>query len=153
MPAGESGQHHHTRWRTPPPTTPLTRPAPPSVSIPPPSRKPPSEFAFFSQAEDGIRGYKVTGVQTCALPIWMLFEHPRRNRVGGRAHDDANLRARQAFHDAVHPGELEPAILGLPKTPGGFSHADHVEAGLLHQLDVFVQAILRHVFFVEGGAV
>src|SRR5205807_443014 len=28
-----------------------------------------SEFAFFFQAEDGIRGYKVTGVQTCALPI------------------------------------------------------------------------------------
>ena len=25
--------------------------------------------AFFFQAEDGIRGYDVTGVQTCALPI------------------------------------------------------------------------------------
>ena len=24
---------------------------------------------FFFQAEDGIRFYKVTGVQTCALPI------------------------------------------------------------------------------------
>src|SRR6266571_4431613 len=27
---------------------------------------------FFFQAEDGIRGSHVTGVQTCALPIWML---------------------------------------------------------------------------------
>src|SRR6266446_9819860 len=28
---------------------------------------------FFFQAEDGIRDYKVTGVQTCALPIsWIL---------------------------------------------------------------------------------
>src|SRR5256885_4589534 len=26
---------------------------------------------FFFQAEDGIRDYKVTGVQTCALPISM----------------------------------------------------------------------------------
>src|SRR5205807_7310637 len=26
-------------------------------------------LVFFFQAEDGIRGYKVTGVQTCALPI------------------------------------------------------------------------------------
>src|SRR6266566_8976702 len=26
---------------------------------------------FFFQAEDGIRDYKVTGVQTCALPIWL----------------------------------------------------------------------------------
>src|SRR5256885_4764977 len=25
---------------------------------------------FFFQAEDGIRDYKVTGVQTCALPIF-----------------------------------------------------------------------------------
>src|SRR5256885_5289281 len=26
-------------------------------------------ICFFFQAEDGIRDYKVTGVQTCALPI------------------------------------------------------------------------------------
>src|SRR5256885_5594663 len=28
---------------------------------------------FFFQAEDGIRDYKVTGVQTCALPICVLL--------------------------------------------------------------------------------
>src|SRR6266446_7925241 len=28
-----------------------------------------NQVSFFFQAEDGIRGYKVTGVQTCALPI------------------------------------------------------------------------------------
>src|SRR3989454_5541943 len=28
---------------------------------------------FFFQAEDGIRDYKVTGVQTCALPISFAF--------------------------------------------------------------------------------
>src|SRR5205807_7209668 len=28
---------------------------------------------FFFQAEDGIRDYKVTGVQTCALPISLFF--------------------------------------------------------------------------------
>src|SRR5256884_1746721 len=27
---------------------------------------------FFFQAEDGIRDVAVTGVQTCALPIWKL---------------------------------------------------------------------------------
>src|SRR2546430_7261501 len=27
---------------------------------------------FFFQAEDGIRDLTVTGVQTCALPIWLL---------------------------------------------------------------------------------
>src|SRR5256885_10570491 len=30
---------------------------------------------FFFQAEDGIRDYKVTGVQTCALPICMAPKH------------------------------------------------------------------------------
>ena len=28
---------------------------------------------FFFQAEDGIRDYKVTGVQTCALPICCVY--------------------------------------------------------------------------------
>src|SRR5699024_11496278 len=28
-------------------------------------------FVFFFQAEDGIRDRNVTGVQTCALPIWI----------------------------------------------------------------------------------
>src|SRR5256885_683149 len=32
-------------------------------------------FLFFFQAEDGIRDYKVTGVQTCALPIWPSFSY------------------------------------------------------------------------------
>src|SRR3989454_1131197 len=32
-------------------------------------------FFFFFQAEDGIRDYKVTGVQTCALPISMLMAY------------------------------------------------------------------------------
>src|SRR5256885_13999617 len=30
-------------------------------------------FFFFFQAEDGIRDYKVTGVQTCALPIFIVM--------------------------------------------------------------------------------
>src|SRR5256885_6222627 len=35
-------------------------------------------YFFFFQAEDGIRDYKVTGVQTCALPICLnlLFGLP-----------------------------------------------------------------------------
>ena len=30
-------------------------------------------FFFFFQAEDGIRDKLVTGVQTCALPIWLVL--------------------------------------------------------------------------------
>src|SRR5438445_4443754 len=32
-------------------------------------------FFFFFQAEDGIRDIGVTGVQTCALPIWIRLNH------------------------------------------------------------------------------
>src|SRR3954463_2569015 len=35
-------------------------------------------FYFFFQAEDGIRDYRVTGVQTCALPICPLWEKSNR---------------------------------------------------------------------------
>src|SRR5256885_6420293 len=40
---------------------------------------------FFFQAEDGIRDYKVTGVQTCALPIFgeqLVDEGRDADRVG-----------------------------------------------------------------------
>src|SRR2546426_490862 len=43
-------------------------------------------FFFFFQAEDGIRDYKVTGVQTCALPISTARCSPRgRRRAPGRS--------------------------------------------------------------------
>src|SRR5690606_40838079 len=34
-----------------------------------------SPFIFFFQAEDGIRCFHVTGVQTCALPISRTARH------------------------------------------------------------------------------
>src|SRR5690606_40482086 len=39
---------------------------------------------FFFQAEDGIRGFHVTGVQTCALPIypWAVVPRPSPRRWG-----------------------------------------------------------------------
>src|SRR5690349_22851755 len=39
-------------------------------------------FFFFFQAEDGIRDLYVTGVQTCALPIWA------GDRAAGHWQDD-----------------------------------------------------------------
>src|SRR2546429_1716997 len=49
---------------------------------------------FFFQAEDGIRDVAVTGVQTCALPIWNLLMGKYDDRLGytwiefGRRDDD-----------------------------------------------------------------
>src|SRR3989454_11169343 len=41
-------------------------------------------YVFFFQAEDGIRDYKVTGVQTCALPISMVVETSSASSVTKR---------------------------------------------------------------------
>src|SRR2546427_2957082 len=45
-------------------------------------------YFFFFQAEDGIRDLTVTGVQTCALPIFLVEEPEGRVRrhVGEHAH-------------------------------------------------------------------
>src|SRR5690606_40034596 len=46
-------------------------------------------FFFFFQAEDGIRDFHVTGVQTCALPIFevvgrrLVAEYPPGQVEGG----------------------------------------------------------------------
>src|SRR5690606_40678227 len=40
---------------------------------------------FFFQAEDGIRDFHVTGVQTCALPICTATSPRRSRRLSGRS--------------------------------------------------------------------
>src|SRR5688572_32270716 len=63
-------------------------------------------FFFFFQAEDGIRDLTVTGVQTCALPIYRvrrLFELPQVLRQPGH-------RGRRIEDDlgAVQPEQASP---------------------------------------------
>src|SRR5256885_4644187 len=61
-------------------------------------------YFFFFQAEGGIRDYKVTGVQTCALPISLDFlyllnrEFPRDPEVlyvSVHTYSDLSTRAAQ----------------------------------------------------------
>src|SRR5688500_19064099 len=51
---------------------------------------------FFFQAEDGIRDYKVTGVQTCALPIFRVAHGET-----GDALAPAMLRSIDVFADPL----------------------------------------------------
>src|SRR5256885_9431752 len=53
-------------------TQPIPNPASSYFTWIPWSVQPTGVVVFFFQAEDGIRDYKVTGVQTCALPICTL---------------------------------------------------------------------------------
>src|SRR5256885_4508888 len=60
------------------------------------------EFVFFFQAEDGIRDYKVTGVQTCALPILREMLAVTAALVGQGLGDQVALLTDGRFSGATH---------------------------------------------------
>src|SRR5256885_3426716 len=60
---------------------------------------------FFFQAEDGIRDYKVTGVQTCALPICELEQFLRFTYRAGT--DPFSLRG--SYAGAMGMGQFMPS--------------------------------------------
>src|SRR2546426_377759 len=67
---------------------------------------------FFFQAEDGIRDYKVTGVQTCALPIFLDFlqdlEHVEREELRLLPDDDRREeRVRRSLDQDLRVPEIE----------------------------------------------
>src|SRR2546430_10543454 len=72
-------------------------------------------FIFFFQAEDGIRDLTVTGVQTCALPIYIkrtnylkrLCPFIRRTKPRWRHRDHHDYRLR-AEYSAGRDGETSP---------------------------------------------
>src|SRR2546426_7014133 len=58
-------------------------------------------FFFFFQAEDGIRDYKVTGVQTCALPI---YARQKLEELKNRCYCDATAFPASTGTDAPEAG-------------------------------------------------
>src|SRR5438874_6013144 len=76
---------------------------------------------FFFQAEDGIRDLYVTGVQTCALPIWLhgdcLFELRLRNRTGRQAVGKLGPRHRGIRQPQWRVGQPELAHGHWPLAP------------------------------------
>src|SRR3989454_9124665 len=70
-------------------------------------------FFFFFQAEDGIRDYKVTGVQTCALPI---SAPASASQEPGR--EDVTTEANPLLGDtreAIERKEYDVALAGVDK--------------------------------------
>src|SRR5256885_4334162 len=70
-------------------------------------------LVFFFQAEDGIRDYKVTGVQTCALPIWLLTEEAAIPGRGKQKHTLAAATLAKdllTFRDLDRPDDLQVRI-------------------------------------------
>src|SRR6266850_755879 len=97
---------------------------------------------FFFQAEDGIRDYKVTGVQTCALPILAdgrsLIDEPYERRwqaltavTGGRYLAERCLVTSEAeatsFRDRALAARDGETFADVGKTFKGFTDAQFVE--------------------------
>src|ERR1039457_7715817 len=75
-----------------------------------------SFFFFFFQAEDGIRDYKVTGVQTCALPIYCSA---RRGAEADRFVAFCRERADRG------PAHLLPSLRSIREAAAWHSECDH----------------------------
>src|SRR5205807_3153108 len=81
--------------------------------------------SFFFQAEDGIRDYKETGVQTCALPIFLKTQldvrrdYLRRDPVNkycpiiGRSHKIEPTINERCDSCSSHPSDLPIGYRGL----------------------------------------
>src|SRR5437016_14432692 len=72
-------------------------------------------FFFFFQAEDGIRDWSVTGVQTCALPIFLI------QRISAQARESkVNYSGINVMKNASKPNEFfEEQTLHLGVNPTG----------------------------------
>src|SRR3712207_7198590 len=86
-----------------------------------------SRTSFFFQAEDGIRDIGVTGVQTCALPIFKAMSKNPANRYQSAADMRADLlravAGQRVEATPVMSDAEKTTIIGA--TPAGYGYADH----------------------------
>src|SRR5690606_28539515 len=76
-------------------------------------------YFFFFQAEDGIRDFHVTGVQTCALPIYSDQQHSvlvDRGHLEGAhdQHEDEQVVDAERVLGDVAGEELDPGVVADP---------------------------------------
>src|SRR5256885_7335956 len=107
------------------------------------------EHCFFFQAEDGIRDYKVTGVQTCALPICIGAQLAglaagdavaARGRMVQAAEDvhQRGLAGARGADDGHHLAGLDGEVDVLEQGDGGVTGGDlpaqspHLQQWLVH---------------------
>ncbi len=116
--------------------------------------------AFGVVAEGGVGEVGLlAGAPAHALPrrpvaddLRVLPGQPRRDGVGGRAEDDRDAALVGSVEHRRQPVELEPAVLGLPGGPDGLADPDDGEPRLGHQVEVFLEPLVRLVLVVVGGA-
>src|SRR5215469_6591016 len=93
-------------------------------------------FFFFFQAEDGIRDLYVTGVQTCALPIYARFKqiHTRGDAP------QAATRGVQNKAGAQMPADVGNTLIEVRRYARRQTPAGHDELGRLCRQPQLVEA-------------
>src|SRR5262249_59099236 len=91
---------------------------------------------FFFQAEDGIRDWSVTGVQTCALPISRAIE--------GEAAEAARLAAARSGRTVAVSNEVGMGV--VPATAAGRAYRD-----VLGRVNAIWAAAAADSFLVVAG--
>src|SRR2546426_10490388 len=100
-------------------------------------------YFFFFQAEDGIRDYKVTGVQTCALPIWAV----RVFEVAGEVEGE-----RIHCEDARPAGAQRRKRLLVRVVAVGGEDDERIHAGLLPVAEQVVHPAVQRLAAHRGVA-
>src|SRR5207253_6960267 len=92
---------------------------------------------FFFQAEDGIRDGHVTGVQTCALPIYGVAAGPPPDRPHGEGRGDPLAERLHTLHPPREGGDVvvasrpdRPRPTGGPRQIGRASCRERVESSV-----------------------
>src|SRR5205807_8491752 len=100
---------------------------------------------FFLQAEDGIRYYKVTGVQTCALPIYGYLKRSARDIRGIDAgapkcarseNSEAAGAGAQVEHAPRRPAQPGPQAIAEKLSDVEIGRASCRERGWMQDVDV-----------------
>src|SRR2546426_1263238 len=85
-------------------------------------------YFFFFQAEDGIRDYKVTGVQTCALPI-SGSRSPRACDASCSEHFGHRPQKMTSASSSAKPSVLEAVKQGIAPTAQSTSRSEERRVG------------------------
>src|SRR5699024_11352248 len=99
---------------------------------------------FFFQAEDGIRDRNVTGVQTCALPIWALAKEIGPSGVSVNAVSPGFIDTKMNKH--LQNEEKESIISSIPLNRAGLaSDVSHTVSFLMDEKSSYIQGEIVHI--------
>src|SRR5438046_9039657 len=92
-------------------------------------------MSIFYQAEDGIRDWSVTGVQTCALPLWAHFHGSGGALICGFPGHLSGVCANQTPHWGVPSGRRSGPLRGGGAEIGRASCRDRAEATVVEAVE------------------